>query len=75
LGGKFHAVGAEKLKLRFPNLFVRTRGISSWPDAQERREARVGSRETGFMYVERYLGAMECPTHTAVVSFFPVQNP
>jgi len=37
LGRKFHAVGAEKQKLRFPNLFVRTPGISSCPDVEDRR--------------------------------------
>jgi len=34
---EFHAVGAEKPKLRFPNLFVRTCGISSWPEMMRRR--------------------------------------
>jgi len=48
---EFHAVGAKKPKLQFQNHFVRrpTRGISSWPDVKDRREARKGTTETGFM--------------------------
>jgi len=38
LGREFYAVRAEKPKLRFSNLFVHTRGISSWPDVEDRRE-------------------------------------
>jgi len=38
LGREFHAVGAEKPKLRLQNLFERTRGISSWPVVKDRRE-------------------------------------
>jgi len=49
LGREFHAVGAEKPKLRFPNLFVCTRGISSWSEVEERREAREGRTERDFM--------------------------
>jgi len=49
LGREFHAARAKKPKLRFPNLFVRTRGISSWPDVEDRSESREGSTETGFM--------------------------
>jgi len=40
LGSEFHAAGAEKRKLRFRNICVRTRGISNWPDVKDRREAR-----------------------------------
>jgi len=53
LGREFHAVGAENLKLRLLILFVQTRGISSWPDVEDRREAREGSTKTGLMYEER----------------------
>jgi len=44
-------------------MFVRSRhsrGIISWPDVEDRREEREGSRETVFMYKKRYLAAMEC---------------
>jgi len=61
LGMEFYAIGAEKPKLRFPNFLKRTHGINSWPDVEDRREAREAGRETGFMYEKSHLGAMECP--------------
>jgi len=42
----------------FAESFVRAHGIGWWPDVEERSEAREGSTETGFMYEERYLEAM-----------------
>jgi len=46
---EFHVAGAEKPKLQFPILFVRTCGICSCPNVEDQREAHVGSTETGFM--------------------------
>jgi len=38
---------------------VQTPGTSSWPNVEDRREALEVRTETGLMYEERYLGAME----------------
>jgi len=35
MGREFHAVMAEKPKLRIPNVFMHTSGISSWRDVEE----------------------------------------
>ena len=58
-GREFHAVGAEKQKLRFPKCFVRTRGTISRPDVDERSEAREATADTGVNSEERYFGARE----------------
>jgi len=71
-GREFHAAGAEKPKLRFPNIFVRTRGISSWPDVEDRRKASEGRTETGFMYEESYLGAKECRQRKKTQNYCPI---
>jgi len=56
LGREFYAVGAEKPKLRLPNVFVRTRGISSWHDVEDRRKAQEGSTENRLYVGEEVFG-------------------
>jgi len=50
-----------------PNLFVRTCGISSWPEVEDGREAREGRTETGFTLEERYLGGKECKQRNVII--------